>query len=171
MQQKYGDVIVKSFVVFTKWRDKNCFVLLFPVEIFPESLGVLEQFVRDRQISLIISSEFKSINFYFPQNHQKIYDILMMSGWTEVLICLNSLNSRSKIWRRPLQTTTFVPSHSRTISKSLQKYFFWKGKLSAGFSRHLVMPQKCYEGIPIFLLNIEIYGELSVNCFGKKVPP
>lgn len=80
MQQKYGDVIVKSFEVFTKWRDKNCFVLLFPVEIFPESLGVLEQFVRDRQISLIISSEFKSINFYFPQNHQKIYDILMMSG-------------------------------------------------------------------------------------------
>ena len=56
MQQKYGDIIV----------------LLFPVEIFPESLGVLEH--------LSCQANLSQLTFYFPRNHQKIYDILLMSG-------------------------------------------------------------------------------------------
>ena len=41
--------------------------------------------IRDRsQISLLISSEFKQINFYFPGNHQETYGFLMISGRIEV---------------------------------------------------------------------------------------
>ena len=38
-------------------------------------------FLKDRlQISLLILSEFKRINFYSPWDHQKTYGVLIISG-------------------------------------------------------------------------------------------
>ena len=65
--------------------------------------------VRGRlQISFLTLSELKRIIFYPPWNHQKAIDFLMISRETSSLICVNSLNIRSKIWRRSLTDGTFA---------------------------------------------------------------
>ena len=82
-----------------------CNICLFFVSSYTKAMHG-SQWVRDRrQISLVILSKLKRINFYFPWNHHTTIHFLMISGGDKSrFICLNSLNVRSKIARRSLST-------------------------------------------------------------------
>ena len=67
------------------------------------------------------SSKLTSVNS--PCDHQKIYGFLMISRGTEVTyIHLNSLNIRSKIWRRTLNIPCFDLSGPRHFGALIVQY-------------------------------------------------